>query len=118
DQEHLVDVELAAEAATARAVDRDGVLVVRDGPAQLAAVRAVSEPAGLAKEAEDLVAAVVLARDGYGSGHAPDGVLGDHLDERPRVAAHERGEDAPDVVGRAQRSSGAIVRPKSSSCEW
>ena len=55
--------------------------------------------------------AAVLARHGRRPGDAPHRVLGDHLDERARVAAAEGVEDAMDVVERAQRSSGAIVRP-------
>ena len=50
--------------------------------------------------------------------HAPDRVLGDHLDERPRVAAGEGGEDAVDALEGVYVSSGAIVRPLASSWEW
>ena len=102
---------VAAEPRAARAVDRDGVLGVGDRPAELAEVRAVGEPARLTEEVEDPLAAVVLLRDLGDAGHAPDGVLVDHLEERARLAADEGVEDATDALERVYRSSGAIVRP-------
>src|SRR5581483_1686942 len=57
DQEHLVDVELAAEAGAARSVQGDGVVAVRERPPQLAVVRPVGQPARRAEQAEDLLAA-------------------------------------------------------------
>ena len=56
DQEHLVDVELAAEPPPLRAVDRDGVLVVGERPAQRAQVRAFGEPPRLTEQLEDPLA--------------------------------------------------------------
>jgi hypothetical protein len=111
DQEDLVDVELAALTSAAGAVDGDGVVTVGERPAELAEVGALGEPSRLAEELEDRGAAVHLAGDGRRAGDAPDGVLGDHLDERASIASAKRVEDPVDVVDRAQRSSGAIVRP-------
>jgi hypothetical protein len=111
DQQHLVDVELAVIPSTARAVDGDRVLVACESPAKLAQIGAARQPARLAEEAEDLVAAAVHARDGRGAGHPPDRVLRDHLEERARVATAESIEDPADVVQRGYRSSGAIVSP-------
>ena len=105
-------------AAAAGAIDRDGMLAVGERPAELAAVGAVGEPARLSKEVEDLVAPAILLRDSRRAGYAPDGVLGDHLEQGAGVPGRERREDALDVVDGAQRSSGAIVSPCSSSCEW
>ena len=68
----------------ARPVDRDRVLAVGERPAQLAAIRAVGEAARLAEELEDLLAAAVVARDRRRARHAPDRVLGDHLEQRAR----------------------------------
>src|SRR5438552_18895944 len=64
DQEHLVDVELAAEPPALRAVDGDRMLVVGKRPAQRAQVRTAGEPARLAEEMEDVIAAAVLLGDG------------------------------------------------------
>ncbi len=50
--------------------------------------------------------------------HAPDRVLGDHLEERARVAPGEGGEDPVDALEGVYVSSGAIVRPLASSWEW
>ena len=118
DQQHLVDVELAAEALAAGAVEGDCVVAVGERPFELAQIRPFGLAAGLAEELDDRGTAVHLTGDRRRSGHAPHGVLGDHLDERPGVAAAEGREDAVDVVDGAQRSSGAIVRPRSTSCEW
>src|SRR5262249_9145966 len=96
DQQDLIDVELAAEPAPLRAVDRDGVLVIGERPAQRAQVRAVREPPGLPAEIEDAVAPAVLLRDGDGAVPAPRGLVGDHADQRARIAAMEGGEDAID----------------------
>ena len=98
DQEDLVDVELAPEALPACPVDGDRVRVVCDRPAKLAQIRPPGEAARFTEEAEDLVAASVLARHRDATRNAPDGVLGDHLEERPRVAAGERREDAVDAL--------------------
>src|SRR3954452_20385967 len=103
DQQCLVDVDLPSGPLSAGAVDGDGVLALGGGPLQLAPVAAVGQAPRLAEEAEDLVAAAVLARHRRRAGHAPDRVLGDHLVEGAGVAAAERGEDAPDVVGGVQR---------------
>jgi hypothetical protein len=84
---------------------------VGHGPAKLAEVRAVGEAASLAEELEDALAAAVFLRDLGDARHPPDGVLGDDLEERARIAAAERVEDAPDAVERVYCSSGAIVRP-------
>ena len=54
---------------------------------------------------------LVLLRDLGDAGHAPDRVLGDHLEERAGIAAAERVEDAPDALERVYVSSGAMVRP-------
>src|SRR5947209_19023012 len=89
DQQRLVDVELASEPSTARAVDGDGVLVVRKCPPQLAQIRPVGEPPRLAEEPEDFLAAAILARHGNGPRHAPDRVLGDHLHACAGIAAAE-----------------------------
>jgi hypothetical protein len=87
------------------------MLFVGHSPPQLAEVRAVREAARLAEEVEDALAAAVLLRDRGSARHAPHGILGDHLEERARIAAAEGAEDAPDAVERVYCSSGAIVRP-------
>jgi hypothetical protein len=61
---------------------------------------------------------VIDPRDGRGSGDLPDGVVGDHLDERVRVPAAEGVEDATDVGDGIYRSRGASVKPWPSSSEW
>ena len=98
DQQHLVDVELAALALALRAVDGGGMRVVAQRPLQRREVRAAGEPARLAEQLEDLLAAFVDVRDRDGAVDDPDRVLGDHLEQRARVAAAERVEDAPDPV--------------------
>src|SRR5262249_5320437 len=118
DQQHLIDVELAAAPPAARPVDRDRMLPVGERPAQLARVGPVGQPPCGAEELEDLLAAAVGARDGGRAGHLPDRVLGDHLEERARVAAAERVEDTADVADGVYCSSGAIVSPYSSSLAW
>ena len=60
---------------------------------------------------EDALAAAVLLRHLGGARHTPDRVLGDHLEERARIAAAEGVEDAPDAVERVYVSRGAMVRP-------
>src|SRR5262249_53642117 len=118
DQQHLIEVELAAEAPAARAVDGHGMLAVRDGPTKLAQVGAFRATARLAEQLEDRLPAAVRAGDGHGPGHPPHRVLGDHLEQRARVASLEGVEDPLDVVERAQRSRGAMVSPYPPSWEW
>jgi hypothetical protein len=98
DQQHLVDVELAPFALSLRAIDGGRVRVVAQRPLQRRQVGAAGEPARLAEEVEDLLAALVDVRHGHGAVDDPDCVLGDHLEQRARVAAAEGVEDAPDPV--------------------
>jgi hypothetical protein len=98
DQEHLVDVELASLAFPLCAVDRGGVRVVTQRPFQGGQIRAAGETTRLAEQREDLLAAFVHVRDRHGAVDDPDGVLGDHLEQRTRVAAAECVEDATDPV--------------------
>jgi hypothetical protein len=118
DQQQLVNVERASEALPASPVDGDRVLVVGEGPAELAAVGPVGQPPRLPEEPEDLVAPAILAGHGDATWHTPDRVLRDHLEQHPRVAAGEGREDTLDVVERGYRSSGAIVSPQASSWAW
>ena len=111
DQEHLLDVELAAEPPAGRPVDRDGVDAVGERPAQLARVRPVGQPPRRPKELEDVVAAAVDARNLDRAGYLPDSVVGDHLEESAGVTTAERVEDTPDVTKGVYFSSGAIVSP-------
>ena len=89
------------------------MLVVGERPPQLAPIRAVGQPARLAEAARRSARARRSAARPNGPVDGPDRVLGDHLEERARVAAVERGEDALDPRSRrvAQRSSGASVSP-------
>jgi len=111
DEQHLVDVDLPPEPAATRAIDRDGMVALGRRPAELAPVGALGPASCLAEELEDHVTAAVLAGDGRRPGDAPDGVVGDHLEQGARVTAAEGVEDAVNVAERAQRSSGAMVSP-------
>ena len=79
-----------------RAVDGDRVLVVAS--AHLSVERYVPPVRRRVsrKSSKIRVAAVVHLRDRHGAVDRPDRVLGDHLEERARVAAAERVEDAAD----------------------
>src|SRR5262249_1721387 len=112
DQQHLVDVELAAGPAARRAVERDSAVSVRDRPAEIAGVRAVGEPTRRSEELEDVVPAAIDARDGRRSRHLPDSVVCDHLEERTRVAAATGLEHAADVGLSTYSPSAATATPQ------
>ena len=94
------------------------MLTVGERPAELARVGPFGQAPRGAEELEDLLSPTIDPRHGRRAGHLPDGVVGDHLDERARVAAAEGVEDAADVGERIYCSSGANVSPWPSSSEW
>ena len=106
DQQHLVDVELAAEALAAGAVEGDCVVAVGERPRELAQVRAVGQAAGLAEELEDRVAAAVPRRR-----PAPSRARARRRPRRsPRRAPGRRRRGRPRRRGGCRRRRSALER--------